>query len=49
MDRVFAIGRLKDGRWTVENLKQIELTEQDMRAITSVVKNWLTMRIALGK
>lgn len=44
MKHFFAIGQLEDGRWTVENLEQVELTKDDIQAIASILKSWLTIR-----
>ena len=47
--RYFAINKLKDGRWSVENLEQVVLTEDDIKEIYSVTLTWLRIRMGLLK
>ena len=47
--RYFSINKLEDGRWSVENLEQIELTKADIKAIYSIVLMWLRIRMGLLK
>ena len=35
MKRHFSINKLADGRWAVENVERIDLTEDDIKAIYS--------------
>ena len=49
MKRHFSINKLEDGRWSVENLEQVELTKADIKAIYSIVTTWLRIRMGLVK
>ena len=49
MKRYFSINKLDDGRWSVENLEQVDLTEDDIKGIYSIVLTWLRIRMGLLK
>ena len=49
MKRHFSINKLDDGRWSVENLEQVDLTKDDIKGIYSIVLTWLRIRMGLLK
>ena len=49
MKRHFSINKLADGRWAIENVERIDLTEDDIKAIYSVTLTWLRIRMSLLK